>query len=879
MNTPVVTPAEAQRPAPTPTKPAKPLPSVRALLIRLIFVCLLPPAIGAGIWLFNHSQAQRAGLEKDAIEAARAKVQTVDAELAKAEFFAQTLATSPLIPKRDFAGFQARALQLMQDGNIEFSVNLYDATGQQRVNINMPFGQPLNKSADLRQTQEVFATRQPSKQQLIFRKLDGRSEVATMVPVFVDKEVLYTLAVGFTTDRLNTILSQLDLDTGLVASIIDDNGTVVARSLDADKLIGQKSHPEILKSKVLENKLEGIVKAHSQDGVPLFVAYSSSPSSGWGVVIGNPRQTLESPLRHTFMVFGLSVALVLLLSLTLAWLVGERIARSVRSLQAAALAFGNGQAPDLPAASLAETEELRQTLQMSASRLKRRTQQLEVANANLLERSTELSEAQHIAHIGNWKWDAGTGVFFVSDELQRLYGRKVLLPFAELEDKVFADAAWQELRSAAKVTLQTKAGFSLLLLTLLEDDSQIWTRVNGEAVCNAAGEVIGLRGTLQNVDAYVKGEMALLENAKRYRTLFDESPEAIVVHLNGIIAFANASAVSLFEAATEAGLAGLCLTKFVHLDFQQAVAARLVFIAQAGKPLPPLELKFITLQGRTFSALSRSTQLLFEGQRYIQTHIHDLTASKRHDADMARLHTEMRDMLVWQVAQHTVAALAHEVNQPLASVSILCEVASRMLQTEGMSEEAAAQQALKFQKMLENIAAETMRAGVVLRNLVHSVSQPNITRAPAQADELVTESVRIAIEEGVFDYPILIDCAADLPAVQVNHLQVVKVLLNLLHNGAQAMHAAHITNGGLHVSTALSADGSEVRVSVRDQGPGISADLQAEVFQPFITTKLHGLGMGLTISRALIEANGGKLWHTPNDGPGATFHFTLPVLG
>jgi two-component system sensor kinase FixL len=103
--------------------------------------------------------------------------------------------------------------------------------------------------------------------------------------------------------------------------------------------------------------------------------------------------------------------------------------------------------------------------------------------------------------------------------------------------------------------------------------------------------------------------------------------------------------------------------------------------------------------------------------------------------------------------------------------------------------------------------------------------------------------------------------------------------LNLLHNGAQAMHAAHITNGGLHVRTALSADGSEVRVSVRDQGPGISADLQAEVFQPFITTKLHGLGMGLTISRALIEANGGKLWHTPNDGPGATFHFTLPVLG
>ena len=879
MQTPVEAQAEAQRPAPTPAKRAKPLLSVRALLIRLIFVCLLPPAIGAGIWLYNNHQAQRAGLEKDAIAAVRAKVQTVDAELAKAAYFAQALATSALIPKRDFAAFQARALQLLDEGNIEFSVILYDATGQQLINTNMPFGQPFNKRADLQQIQEVFATRKPSKQQLIFRKLDGRPVVSTMVPVFVGKEVLYTLAVGFFPDRLNTILSQLDLDTGLVASILDGNGTIAARTLDADKLVGQRSHPEIMKSMVTEARLEGIVQTHSRQGVPLFAAYSSSPISGWGVVIGIPRRTLEAPLRQTFRVFGLSITLVLLFSLTLAWLVSERITRSVRSLQAAAVAFGIDQSIDMPAEPLAETNQLSQALQATANLLKRRTQQLEAANANLLERSTELNEAQHIAQIGNWKWDAGTGVFFVSDELQRLYGRKILLPFAELKDNVFANSAWQELKSAAKATLQTKAGFALLLLTLAEDDRQIWTRVSGEAVCNAAGEVTGLRGTLQNVDAYVKGEMALVDNAKRYRALFDESPEAIVVHLNGSVAFANTSAVKMFEAAAEADLAGLSLNKFVHPDCQQAVAARMQSITQDGELVPPLELRFITLKGQTFSAQARSKELLLDGQLFVQTHINDLTDSKRNDADMARLRTEMEDVLVWQVAQHTVAALAHEVNQPLASVSILCEVASRMLQTEGISKEAAAQQAPQFQKMLENIAAETTRAGVVLRNLVHSVSQPNITRAPAQANELVTESVRIAMEEGVFDYPILIDCAADLPAVQVNHLQVVKVMLNLLHNGAQAMHTAHIANGELRVSTALSADGSEVRVSVRDQGPGISADLQAEVFQPFITTKSHGLGMGLTISRALIEANGGRLWHTPNDGPGVTFHFTLPVLG
>ena len=257
----------------------------------------------------------------------------------------------------------------------------------------------------------------------------------------------------------------------------------------------------------------------------------------------------------------------------------------------------------------------------------------------------------------------------------------------------------------------------------------------------------------------------------------------------------------------------------------------------------------------------------------------DISERKRQEAEIAHLQTEMHDILAWQVAQHTVAALAHEVNQPLASASILCEAANRMLVTNGLSEEAKADKSKRLEQTLQCIASDIGRAGDVLRNLLKSVNQPDITRAPAVVNELVTESIQTALEEGIFGYQVITDYAVDLPAVQLNRLQVIKVLLNLIHNGAQAMHELQIPNGKICVSTALSANGSEVCVSVRDQGPGISADLQAEVFQPFITTKSHGLGMGLTISRALIEANGGRLWHTPNDGPGVTFQFTLPVLG
>jgi len=200
-----------------------------------------------------------------------------------------------------------------------------------------------------------------------------------------------------------------------------------------------------------------------------------------------------------------------------------------------------------------------------------------------------------------------------------------------------------------------------------------------------------------------------------------------------------------------------------------------------------------------------------------------------------------------------------------------------MLGADGLSADAKAVKTKRLEQTLQDITNDIERAGDVLRNLLNSVNKPDITRTPETVSEMVAESIQTALDEGVFDYPINAHCAVELPIVKVNRLQVVKVLLNLIYNAAQAMHEARITKGKIWIIVALGADGHEICIDVRDDGPGISADLQEEIFQPFITTKSHGLGMGLTISRALIEANGGKLWHSQNDGLGATFHFTLPI--
>jgi len=853
----------------------KPLPTVPALLVRLILACLMPTLIGAGILIYLEYEHGRKQQHENIVLSVRDKLDAVDAKLEQSELFARTLAISGLLNRQDLSRFQQLTQNLLRDSNLKLSVILYDIDGQQLLNSNTPFGKSLPKRQDLVQIQSVFATGKLIPATVISRTSDGHPMVGIMVPVFSGSQVVYALAVGFNPQNLNQLLAPQHLPPGAFAAIIDSKGIIAGRSHEAEKYIGQKAPPEFLKQ--IDTHSEGTFELATDKDMPIQATFKSSPQSGWTVGIAIPKHRIETPLTHDLLMLSLGGALLLALILLSASLVGKRIAMSLRALHAAAVALGAGTLTSLPVDVLHETHELSLALQNSASRLLRRTQQLEVANNSLQERSTELNEAQHIAQIGNWKWDAGTGEVFVSNELLAIYGNKILRPFKELRGTVFPEEAWQKIKAGARETVQTPAVFSLLAPTLNAAGDPIWTRIHGERVCNAAGEVTGLRGTLQNFEAHVQAQIAIQDSAKRYRTLFDGSPEAIVVHWNGVITVANTSAVRLFAAEAEADLTGKPLSQFVHPDFQKSVTKRFLKITQLGDSVPPFELKLTTLKGQNFSAQVRSAELTIEGHLHIQTHIHDLTERKRQSAEIAHLQREMQNMLVWQVAQHTVAALGHEINQPLASASILCEAANRMLRSQAQTYEARTIQAQRLANTLQSIASDIDRAGRVLRNLLKSVQQPDITRASVMVNDMLAESIHSAREEGVYNYPITIEDAADLPTVHVNRVQVVKVLLNLIHNAAQAMQEAKIDNGTIWINTTLTPDGREVCISVKDEGPGVSATLQQEIFQPFITTKSSGLGMGLTISVALIEAQGGKLWHTQEGGRGAAFHFTLPI--
>ena len=249
--------------------------------------------------------------------------------------------------------------------------------------------------------------------------------------------------------------------------------------------------------------------------------------------------------------------------------------------------------------------------------------------------------------------------------------------------------------------------------------------------------------------------------------------------------------------------------------------------------------------------------------------VRDLTERQQTRARMQELQDELLHVSRLRSMGQMAAALAHELNQPLTATANYVAATTRLL---GAAEPDLAQ----ARRALTLASAQTQRSGEIIRRLRAFVARGEPARRPEALDNLIEEASALALA-GLGERGVVVKFALepDLPQVAADRVQVQQVLLNLIRNAVEAMDDGERRE--LTLGAALWD--CMVAVSVADTGSGISPVIEAQLFQPFVTTKSDGMGIGLSVCRAIVEAHGGRLWAEANPGGGSVFRFTLPTVG
>jgi len=250
--------------------------------------------------------------------------------------------------------------------------------------------------------------------------------------------------------------------------------------------------------------------------------------------------------------------------------------------------------------------------------------------------------------------------------------------------------------------------------------------------------------------------------------------------------------------------------------------------------------------------------------------VQDVTQRRASEDALSRARTELANVARATSLGVLTAAIAHEVNQPISGIITNANTCFRMLSAQPPNVDGAletARRTIRDGKRAADVIAR-LRTLYTRRDF-----QPELMDLNEAAREVASLSLGELQRNGVI---LRHELADDLPPVKGDRIQLQQVILNLLRNASDAMSTIDDRPKELLIRTEAD-NGDRVRLSVKDAGVGLSAEAARRIFDPFYTTKSDGMGMGLSVSRSIIEAHYGSLWATPNDGPGVTFAFSLPL--
>jgi PAS domain S-box-containing protein len=248
----------------------------------------------------------------------------------------------------------------------------------------------------------------------------------------------------------------------------------------------------------------------------------------------------------------------------------------------------------------------------------------------------------------------------------------------------------------------------------------------------------------------------------------------------------------------------------------------------------------------------------------------DITERKQWELEIALQREALTHLSRVTSLGELAGALAHELNQPLTAVLSNAQAAQRFLANDSVDLN-------EVRDILADIVTEDKRAGEVIRRLRLLFKKGEVQSQPLDVNEIVREVLDLVRSDMMnLNFTVRTELAPHLPVIRGDRVQLQQVLLNLVRNGCDAMAGGERNNRHLTIRTNRAEDGT-VHISVADCGAGIAPEKLEKVFEPFYTTKPHGLGLGLAVCHTIVTAHGGKLWAANNPGQGATFHVSLPV--
>jgi PAS domain S-box-containing protein len=371
-----------------------------------------------------------------------------------------------------------------------------------------------------------------------------------------------------------------------------------------------------------------------------------------------------------------------------------------------------------------------------------------------------------------------------------------------------------------------------------------------------------------------RAEEARRESEARYRTLFDHAPDGILVaDLDGVYVDANPNICRMLGYERDELIGRDASHIVVETELEQIEPA---LEAIRTTPAYYREWIFRRKDGSTFPAEVVATLVPYGA---IMAMIRDSTERRRAQAQHQEAENTLRDLRseIARIGRLSMlgefaATIAHEVNQPLAAVAANSAAALRWLAASPPNLDEA-------REALNRITRDAHRAHELIRR-----TRAMVVRAePAYAEVDLNHAIREVVlmtrsEQQRSDASVVEALLADLPAVHGNRIELQQVVLNLILNGLEAMRGIVGRERALVVRTELESP-TMARVAVRDSGAGFDGAIADRLFDHFYTTKIGGTGLGLGISRSIVEAHGGRLWARPATPHGAIFQFTIPTVG